>query len=328
MPTLDPTLPDLNIVSDALCSVFSANKSECGKFTIIDREQNLYTSTSPSEIVTCELNDCRRFRLLLKYSSSRAGAKNGGASRGHRGGVTYEAEIYKHVLSLSDASTPKFYGAYALPDSDSICLVLEYLDRSVKASLMRGGVLQAAQWLAEFHASHATGGANASASCLKVYDSEYYRGWADLTLKYSESLHQRYPWLPALCAHFQELIPDLLAPPLTVIHGEFYPDNILIQDDTVYPVDWESTALAAGEIDLASLTEGWRPEFIEKCKNEYKRIRWTDKAPENFERKLEAARVYWHTRWLGESGGANALSPKASWRYAELRSGAERMGLI
>ena len=47
-----------------------------------------------------------------------------------------------------------------------------------------------------------------------------------------------------------------------MIHGEYYPHNILFQSGVVRPVDWETAALAPGEIDLATLCEGWPPEEI------------------------------------------------------------------
>ena len=55
----------------------------------------------------------------------------------------------------------------------------------------------------------------------------------------------------------------------TVIHGEFYPKNVLIHDGIVCPIDWESTAISVGEIDLAALTENWSEEIVQQCKIEY-----------------------------------------------------------
>src|SRR5213076_728303 len=86
--------------------------------------------------------------------------------------------------------------------------------------------------------------------------------------------------------------------PATVIYGEYYPDNILMRDSTIYPVDWESTAIGAGEIDLASLTDGWPERLVQQCGIEYQRTRWPAGAPREFSQRLEAARTYWAFRWL------------------------------
>ena len=49
--------------------------------------------------------------------------------------------------------------------------------------------------------------------------------------------------------------------PRTLIHGEFYPCNVLIRGrghrERVCPVDWEMAAVGPGLMDLASLTTGW-----------------------------------------------------------------------
>ena len=118
---------------------------------------------------------------------------------------------------------------------------------------------------------------------------------------------------------------DLLAPPQTVIHGEYYPQNVLAQEGVIYPVDWESAAVAAGEIDLASLTEGWPAEFARRCEEEYALARWPEGAPPEFERTLAVARLYFPLRWLGHAG---TLTPERSRFLDRLRLAGERLGLI
>jgi aminoglycoside phosphotransferase (APT) family kinase protein len=52
----------------------------------------------------------------------------------------------------------------------------------------------------------------------------------------------------------------LLSLPVTLIHGEFYASNIIIQHETdalrVCPVDWETTAIGPGLVDVAAITGG------------------------------------------------------------------------
>jgi hypothetical protein len=52
----------------------------------------------------------------------------------------------------------------------------------------------------------------------------------------------------------------LLDLPVTLIHGEFYASNVLVQQTPmalrVCPVDWEMAAVAPGLMDLAALTAG------------------------------------------------------------------------
>jgi len=65
-------------------------------------------------------------------------------------------------------------------------------------------------------------------------------------------------------------------------------------------VDWQSAAIAAGEVDLASLTHSRPRQMVQKCEREYCESRWPKGAPDDFEERLEAARVYMNLRWLGD----------------------------
>jgi hypothetical protein len=115
---------------------------------------------------------------------------------------------------------------------------------------------------------------------------------------------------------------------LTAVHGEFYPQNILIGSDQVYSVDWQSAAIARGEIDLASLTEGWsNRELVRQCELTYKQARWPQGAPGDFESALSIARVYWPLRWLGDEPEW-AVHRERRWYFDYLRESAEVVGII
>ena len=119
----------------------------------------------------------------------------------------------------------------------------------------------------------------------------------------------------------------MLASPRTIIHGEYYTNNALIRNRLIYPVDWESAAIAAGEIDLAALAERWPRAIVQECEVEYQRARWPAGAPPEFERRLSAARRYLHFRWLGERPDWT-LREKSFWRFDQLFQTAQRMGLL
>jgi thiamine kinase-like enzyme len=95
---------------------------------------------------------------------------------------------------------------------------------------------------------------------------------------------------------------ELASNPLTVIHGEYYPKNILVRAQTeIVPVDWESAAIGPGEIDLASLIEGWPEDSRAACRRAYLGARWDGGCPDEFERRLASARMYFALRWLGDA---------------------------
>jgi hypothetical protein len=49
----------------------------------------------------------------------------------------------------------------------------------------------------------------------------------------------------------------------------------------------------------AILTGGWPAEIVQQCELEYRRACWPDGMPADFERPLDAARLYLHFLWLG-----------------------------
>src|SRR5438477_579076 len=64
-----------------------------------------------------------------------------------------------------------------------------------------------------------------------------------------------------IAAGYEAIVRRLSQLPRTIIHGEFYPSNILVtgseQAPAIHPVDWEMSALAPGLMDLAALSAGW-----------------------------------------------------------------------
>lgn len=316
--------PDLSTITFAINSGIRDQGFASGHLKVLSRELPSRPSTYPCEIINCQTEDDRELRLFCKY-----GVDYGYRTRDHRGGVEYEATVYRHVLMLLTDSIPTFYGAHKDSMTGNTWLILGYLENSTHASFTHQfrDMPMAARWIARFHVANVAYPSKGTANWLKRYDDEYYLNWARRTSLSAGRLHQSFPWLTTLCERFEECVGLLLSPPLTAIHGEYYPGNIVFCDGAIYPVDWESAAIAAGEIDLASLTEGWQPEIVKECEFEYKRIRWPSGVPINFERTLTAARLYLHFRWLGERSDCTTLK-NWQWRFEELHSGGEKLGLI
>jgi thiamine kinase-like enzyme len=222
------------------------------------------------------------------------------------------------------------------PRTSNVSLFLEYLKPNIRASdIVRKraarqprALAQAARWIGQFHAWHAGRTNNPSLAFLTRYDAEYYRGWAQRTLEFSRPLHRLFPWLPQLCKTDQWFAP-LLDEAQTVIHGEFYAKTVLVQRQRIFVVDWESAAIAPGEIDLAALTEGkhWPARVVQKCERAYVRARWPEGVPPSFSRSLDAARIYLHFRWLGERPDWTVREKNLS-RFDHLHASANRLGLL
>jgi hypothetical protein len=314
-------LPDADALSSGLSAVLGVGRSS---IRILDRTPAIWASTYPSEVVTCDVGGSSALKLYCKYM---AGLEY--ESFGHRGGVPYEIEVYRRVLAGSPVSLPRFYGAYENPAAGDIWLILEFLDRSQRVTKgpQPQSVVQAARWLGRFHAANESRTSGADVSFLSIYDAPYYLGWSRRTLRFASELRSEFPWLETLCGRFEESVDVLLTAAPTIIHGEFYPHNILLSDGQIYPIDWESAAVAAGEIDVATLTEAWKPEHLRQCEVAYREARWGGTAPAGFARTLAAARLYVCFRWLGEQPEWTLHTGNREY-FDQMRVSGEELGLI
>ena len=268
--------------------------------TVLKRKPNPYGSTFPTEIVTCRLegHDGRKtISFFVKY-----GRKQFDEVYGHRGDLPYEARVYRQVLQGLEFSTPKFYGVYKNGSDGVPWLILEYMGGGRPASWLKGpqAMVRSAGWIGEFHAANQGRIHDRQVKFLRRYDTKYYLGWAKRTRRLFRGAHAKFPWLAPLCDKFERRIPRLVETPQTIIHGEYFGSNIVDQEGLTRPIDWQSTAIGPGEVDLASLTHSWLSWIVQRCEREYTRSRWPGGTPEYFRETLDVARVYMNLRWLGD----------------------------
>ncbi len=311
--------PDLKALTSVLSTILCRNGLS-GGVTVLDRKLPLYVSTYYSEIVRCRLPDGSEREVLCKHSSG-----DGHNSYGHRGGIPYEAEVYRSVLTGSQLTFPTFYGHQSDTGTNRNWLIIEFLENAepVHHTLKPGAMTLAAQWIGRFHAVYEARLQGSAVRVLTRYDALFYLGWSQRTRQFASPQRDRYPWLADACAAYARAVDWLMAQRQTVIHGEFYPLNVLYARGRVYPVDWESAAVGVGGIDLACLTEGWSEEIARKLELEYQFARWPDGASAEFDRTLAAARFYLAFRWLGDrpewTNGKNSAR-----RFKQLRTAMER----
>ena len=327
--------PDQGRLATGLAAVFRTNGTANERVTVLRRQPNPYQSTSPTEIVTCHVGgNGTPLRVFIKY-----GTRTFESVYGHRGDVGYEARVYRDVLRPLRTSTPTFYGVYRDGTAGVPWLVIEYLKGGIQSSHSRdpNATVRAARWIGRFHAANRRRYPSARLKFLRTYDAAYYAGWARRTKELFGHLQNRLPWLLDLCDEFGTFIPRLLEAPRTVIHGEYFGLNIIYQNRICWPADWQSAAIAPGEIDLASLTHSWPRPLVRKCEREYRRSRWPEGAPDDFPKILEAARLYMNFRWLGDPtlmtpqlgrGGRPMVPKKAKKFLKELHAVGERVGLV
>jgi hypothetical protein len=325
--TTSKALPDLKTLESSLTHLLSNHGSARGPVSVLRREKNIHESTFPSEIVRILIDD-REMCLLCKYSGDTDAESYLSECHGHKSGILYEAEVYRHVLHPLGAGVPAFYGTHRETSTGQSWFVVQYLDGAFRVHYVPGEMGRAARWAGHFHRSTEARLASMAVAFLTTYDADYYLGFARRTCEFAGDLHDRFPWLRCLCERFEDVVGLLLNGPRVIIHSEYCPENILFYRGEIFPVDWESTAVGAGEIDLAALTDGWwSREVVRRCESEYQRARWPEGVPASFARTLAAARLYLNFHWLGDH-------PKWTthkdwrWRFHRLRSAGRQLGLV
>jgi aminoglycoside phosphotransferase (APT) family kinase protein len=288
---------------------------------ITSRRAHAYASTFPSEVIEYEGTDGVTCLVHAKYQAGRAHADHG-----HRRDLAYEAAVYEELVCPVGLPTPQWLGVHREGNCDA-WLFLEHLEHAVEldeAPRPAEALLAAARWIGTFHAWHDARPAPPVSLHLTRYDAPYYQGWVERTLAFAGPWHERLSWLAPLARRSEELLRELATVPVTVVHGEFTPSNVLFANGLAYPIDWESTAVGPGEIDAVCLIDKWPAAVSEQCIEEYAAARWPGEPASARSRGFDLARVYWDFRWLGDRPEWTS-SEKVGPRFDHLRRAVERV---
>lgn len=176
-----------------------------------------------------------------------------------------EAAVYASVLEPAMPGAPRYYGSAVDPERDRYWLFVEWVEgRELYQVGERALWEEAARWLARMHAElGGEAGRHAEAGRLLDHDAAYYRRWMQRAREFARAAGQpasRARAVDRLGERHDAVVDALLALPKTVIHGEFYASNVLVDPDSaqprVAPVDWELAATGPGLTDLAALVSG------------------------------------------------------------------------
>ena len=172
---------------------------------------------------------------------------------------------------------------------------------------------------------------------LLNHDSDWHWRWSRRAVAFSERCGTgapRHRALERLAAGYGRVVERLVAQPPVVIHGEFYPANVLVQVEQnghvrrVCPVDWEMTAVGSALTDLAALCCGWSTAGREALATAYAEA--SDGQYANSERvlvDLDRCRLALAVQWLGWSPGWVAPAAQAHNWLAEALDLAQRLGV-
>lgn len=238
----------------------------------VERRPYAYETSHPLEELDVELEDGRALSLLRKDLGTRPAKR---PSFLHD--PTREIETYRRVLAPVELGTATFYG-----DADEQ-LYIEKVDAS---ELWQFGELEVwqrvARWLAGAHAALAD---QADEPHLLRYDGDFYRLWLNRAQAITGELGP-------VARIYDDVVERLLALPQGLIHGDFYPSNVLVAEARICPVDWELAAAGPLLLDVAALATGWPQEEQDAIVAAY-----GDVSSE----ALDCCRLHLAVRWLGWS---------------------------
>ena len=168
-----------------------------------------------------------------------------------------------------------------------------------------------------------------------MYDAAFYDRWLKRALTFADRREpsQRRA-IGRIADGYDRVVERLTSIQSTLIHGELYASNVLVQETwegiRVAPVDWEMAAVGPGLVDLAALVAGgWsdaqRTAIVQAYFEAVPPLHawpWDD-----FARALEYCRLHLAVQWLGWSPDWSPPHEHAQDWLAEAVRLAERLDL-
>jgi hypothetical protein len=231
----------------------------------LTRRRCPYSSSFPVDELDVRLEDGSELQLVVKDLSLAAMSPE---ARRVRPDFLYEPhreiQVYRWILPHAPEGTPTWFGAVTNATARQYWLFLERVEGLELRHVGRLSVWRsAARWIARFHRAfpETSVGRLVQTSRLLVYDAAFYWMWLERAQRFAAGRPRVRRIVDRIAGRYSKVVARLVRLPQTLIHGEFYPCNIVI-DRTgaavrVCPVDWEMAAIGPGLMDIASLTTGW-----------------------------------------------------------------------
>ena len=305
----------------------------------VRRAPALYHSSHRLEDVTVRLDDGTSLQLVLKPLGP--------------GALLDDADVVKpkflydpmrepaayDLLAASGISVPRYVGFGREGAGGHFFLLLE---KAPGVPLWQVGEpeawREAARWLGTMHSRlmHAPG--LRKVGPLLCYDRTFFDVWPRRVMELTagdSACDDRFRTLGRIVDHYSRVVERLVRIPTTMVHGEYYPSNILIDSagtaPRVLPVDWEMAGVGPGLLDLADLAAGtWTDAERESMVRSYTAVLDSGLAPppEEFDTALDACRLHKAIQWLGWSRSwVPPAEHRHDWLGEALRLG-EKLKLI
>lgn len=289
------------------------------RITHLQRAPSAYCSSFALEELTVTLDNGLRLPLVFKDVSRQALSA---AAKQAKPAFLYhplrEIETYRQILTAHLPDAARCYGAVVDDERERYWL---FLEKAPGVPLFDVGLAtwqEMARWLAQMHtrlAQPIVFNDLADASYLLRYDRAFYWLWPRRAQTFLQQVEPALTkatvaQIARVVAGYGAVVERLLALPVTLIHGEFYAANVLVQetggDLRVCPVDWEMAAIGPGLMDLAALIAGgWTEAERDVLVSAYyetlvRGSQWRPNFAE-FLLALDCCRLHIACQWLGWS---------------------------
>jgi Phosphotransferase enzyme family len=222
-----------------------------------------------------------------------------------------EIEAYRHILPHAPPGTAICYGAVCDDARRTYRLFLERVEGFELRHIGDFAIWErAAGWIAAFHRAFAPHLVEelVQKSRVLVYDEAFYWRWLERARRFTPARSVARKALDRIARGYVAVVRRLVSLPRTVIHGEFYPCNVLIRSTgdqvRICPIDWEMAGYGPGLIDLAALTTGWNLPQQRALMRAYREqtsqfaVKGT-RIPSDFVADLNCCRLHLAIRMLG-----------------------------
>jgi len=225
-----------------------------------------YSSSFRIELVTVDLEDGRQARLVLKdlsWDTMLVGARALRARDTHDS--RREIDVYRRVLPFVPPGPPRHLGDFHDPETGHDWLFLEEMHGSQLCHVGEPEAWEAAAaWTGAFHRAGSRPEVLATAGAVGLRrraEPEYrHAGILARTAVDLQGDDSRSRQLTAVLDRHPEVVASLLDAAPTVIHGQLYPTNVVVDrrgpDWRTCVLDWETAAVGSGATDVAALVEG------------------------------------------------------------------------
>ena len=220
------------------------------------------------EELDIELSDGGRLELMLKdLGRDSMLAKSRRVRPAFLHDPRREIETYRALVGFKHLGPPVFYGAIVNPRAARYRLLIERVHGLELRFVGDFKVwLATAAWLGAFHRRFAAAApalrSNARARLIS-YDRGLLSVWLERARRHARAASgsgargaSRLRAIERLAKTHERCVDELAALPPVLMHGEFFPSNIIVRSRRVCPVDWETAAVGPGLVDVAALAAG------------------------------------------------------------------------